>query len=92
MAQLELPGVKPEALEVEWKGDVVSVKAAREVGSPEGKEESAPRKFEYSAAVPAPEGIDPERISARFENGVLSIVLPKAERLKPRRIDVAASE
>jgi hypothetical protein len=45
--------------------------------------------FERTFALP--NTVDPERIEARYENGVLNVTLPKAERAKPREIRVNSS-
>jgi HSP20 family protein len=45
--------------------------------------------FERTFALP--NIVDPERIEARYENGVLYVTIPKAERAKPREIRVSSS-
>jgi HSP20 family protein len=42
----------------------------------------------FARAVGLPQGVDHDRISARYENGVLEIRVPKPEEQKPRRIEV----
>jgi HSP20 family protein len=41
---------------------------------------------------PLPEGIDPDSIEARFENGVLEVRVPKPEERKPRRVAIKVGD
>lgn len=79
-ARFELPGVKKENLRVELEGEVLSV-------SSEDKDEKGSRSLRR--AIRLPEGVDPEKISAKLEDGVLTVSLGKAEAVKPKTIEVA---
>ena len=46
--------------------------------------------FEHRIALP--EGVDPAAITASMKDGVLSLIVPKPERLKPRRIEIGSKE
>jgi HSP20 family protein len=46
----------------------------------------------YRRLLSVGEGVDTARISATYENGVLTVTIPLAERAKPRKIDVARGE
>ena len=43
---------------------------------------------EFYRSVPLPAGIDPDKVAARYRNGVLTVTLPKTEESKGRRITV----
>jgi HSP20 family protein len=43
-------------------------------------------QFSYQTTLPA--GVDPDRVEARFDNGVLTVRIPRPEHAKPRRIKI----
>ena len=81
----ELPGVKREDIGVEVAGGNLTITAnAPGSGSGDGGEGPAT----YTRTVSLSEAVQAEKISAAYENGVLTITLPKAEVAKPRKITV----
>ena len=46
----------------------------------------------FSRSLTLPEGIDPDSIEARFENGVLEVRVPKPEERKPRRVAIRVGD
>ncbi len=88
-----LPGFKPEEVDISLTGDTLTIKA-------EHKEESETQEGEYllrerrygsfSRVVTVPAGIKNDKAEASFENGVLTLTLPKAEEAKPKQIKVKA--
>jgi HSP20 family protein len=46
----------------------------------------------FSRSISLPSGIQSDQISANYENGVLKLHLPKAEEVKPKRIQIKAGE
>lgn len=86
---LDLPGVKPEEVEVTAHKGVLSISGKREWELGERKEFLRERwqgKFERRFTLP--EFADNDRIEAKYNNGVLAIFLPKSEEAEPRRITV----
>jgi HSP20 family protein len=87
----DLPGVAKEDLEVRLEDDVLTIRATPKHTAPGEavwEEFELPnffRQFEVS------EVIDQEKISADFKHGVLTLHLPKAEKAKPRKIEVKVS-
>lgn len=89
----DLPGIDPGSVDIDVDGQLLTVRAERTPRSTEGvtwiaRERAAGsflRQFTLS------QGIERAGISASYENGVLSIVIPVAERAKPRKIAVQAS-
>jgi HSP20 family molecular chaperone IbpA len=87
----DLPGVRPESLDVEFENDVLTI---------HGKVESRQKDIEFIngeygigdfyRTFAIGESIDKEKIAAEMHNGVLTLHLPKAEAIKPRRIKVKA--
>jgi HSP20 family protein len=46
----------------------------------------------FSRSLTLPDGVDAERIAAKFENGVLEVTIPKPEQRKPRRIAIGGTQ
>jgi len=88
----ELPGVRPEAVTILLENNLLTIRGEKQQPSPDQSADSAHRiergygAFERSFTVP--DTVDVERIEARYEHGVLTISLPKAERARPRQITV----
>ena len=82
--RIELPGVKKDAIELELDDSTLSV-ATRSLQ----KTESGSSSQSWSRAFTLPRGVDPGKASARHEDGVLTVTLPKAESSKSRRITVS---
>lgn len=86
-ARLEMPGVKKEHLKVELHDHQLSVSAER-AGAP-SQEGGVQQRSEVRRSVTVPEGIDEGRVSAKLEDGILTVTLPKAPDRKPREIQVS---
>ena len=89
----ELPGVEKEAVHVEVKEGVLSLRGERKFEK-EVDEESYHRiersygTFHRSFTLPS--SVDAEKVTARMKDGVLEVDLPKKEQAKPRQITIAA--
>jgi len=90
----DLPGVAPDQLEINATSDSISingeVKSHAEV-TEDGWLRQERRAGRFQRAFTLPIAIDPTKVEATFENGVLKLVLPKAENTKPRTIKVNAT-
>lgn len=82
-ARFELPGVKKDAVKIELHERVLTVTAERVVKA--GEKESS-RTFTRSLALP--EIVQEDGITAKLEDGILSVTLPKQESRKPKVISV----
>jgi HSP20 family protein len=87
----DLPGVSEEQVNVELEDNVLTVSGERSSEHQERKEgyyrrERASGRFSRSLTLP--EGIDPDSIEASFEQGVLTVRIPKPEERKPRRVAI----
>ena len=88
----ELPGVKPEDVKISMENNVLTIRGEKRLERREGSEDRAHRferaygMFERSFTVPA--SVDAEHIEAKYEQGVLTVHLPKVERAKPRQISI----
>jgi HSP20 family protein len=83
-ARLELPGVKKKDLEVELEENTLSIGFGRQSADEESEEKEI-----YKRAVTVPDGVDADKVSAKLEDGILTVTLPKAEGRKPRQITVS---
>jgi len=87
----DLPGVKKADLEIGIEDGVLTISAP--VADVEERHKPLYREYGvggYLRRFSLSDKIDQARISAELENGVLTVTLPKAERLKPRKIEVTA--
>jgi HSP20 family protein len=89
---VEVPGVKPDDVDVSIEENVLTIAGQREFYS--DKEETGFRRIErrfgrFHRAVRLPDRVDPDKVAATYKDGLLTIVVPKAESAKPRRIQVS---
>jgi len=88
---MELPGVRAEDVKLSLENNVLTVRGEKRQDSEERTDrvhrfERSYGMFERSFALPST--VDPDKVDARYENGVLVINIPKAERARPREIPV----
>jgi HSP20 family protein len=87
----EMPGVNPENLDIDVTGDALSISGERkqeEVGK-DARYHRRERSFgTFSRTIQLPFMVDPDKVEASFQNGVLQINLPRAEADKPKKIQV----
>jgi HSP20 family protein len=87
-------GVKPEAIDIQFQGGVLTLRAKTDESDlPEGAtwlvHEVAP--VEYIRQITLPRAVDADKASTAFDNGVLTLTLPKSEDAKPKQIKVEAA-
>lgn len=87
----ELPGVRPDAVKLSIENGVLTIRGEKRQEAEETTErvhryERTYGSFERTFALPGT--VDPDRIDASYADGVLTIVVPKAERARPREIAV----
>jgi HSP20 family protein len=91
---LELPGVKPEDVEVSIDEGVLTIRGERrfyEEKEAEGFRRVERRFGRFYRALRLPSNVKADDIRATYEDGLLHITVPKAEEAKPHRIPVKAS-
>lgn len=81
----ELPGVERKDLNVEMVEDYLTISGSRQVFDAAGKGEG---RAEFSRSVTIPGAVQGDKIGAAYENGVLTVTLPKREEAKPRKISI----
>jgi HSP20 family protein len=91
----ELPGVKPEDVKISLEGNVLTIHGTKQQIAEEKTErvhryERSYGAFERTFTLPAT--VDSATIKAGYDNGVLTVTLPKAEQAKPRQIEVQVAK
>ena len=87
--QVEMPGVNKEALEISVENNELVITGRRSLPMIEGAilhRESRPENYRRSFELDP--SIDTAKIGAKIEQGVVTLTLPKAEHVKPRKISV----
>ncbi|WP_210479661.1 Hsp20/alpha crystallin family protein [Naasia sp. SYSU D00948] len=86
----DLPGVDPGSVDIDVDGQLLTIRAQRTLTSGEGVKwlTRERQSGSFLRQLNLGQGIDTERISASYENGVLSVTIPVSERMKPRKIEV----
>ena len=91
----ELPGVEPDDVEVDVEGGVLTIKGEKKE---ERKEETKTRRLversygSFERTFNLPRSVDPEKVKAQFENGVLTVHLPKREEAMGRKIEIKSGK
>jgi HSP20 family protein len=82
----ELPGVNREDISVEMVDGYLNINASRKSLAAEGRGEET---FSLNRSVSIPEDVHADKVGAAYENGVLTVTLPKKEEAKPKKITIA---
>jgi HSP20 family protein len=90
----DLPGVDPGSVDVNVDHGTLTLTAHRSARSEDSVQWLANERFSgtYRRQLSLGEGIETTKITATYENGVLTVTIPLAERAKPRRIEVTRAE
>jgi HSP20 family protein len=92
VVKASLPGWKPEDVEVSVEGRTLTISGQ----SQEAREDDDAgylvreiRRGSFSRSLTLPESLEPDKATANFENGILTLRIPKAEQAKPRQIRIS---
>jgi HSP20 family protein len=92
MVEASLPGIKPEDVEITIENGTLTIsgRTADERRVEEGSYlVQEIRRGAFSRSVTLPNGLEPDKATADFEHGVLTLRIPKAEETKPRQIRIS---
>jgi HSP20 family protein len=94
VVEAALPGVKPEDVNISVLGDTLTITAAHR--AEDSREEDGYlyreiRRGSFSRQVTLPGGLKTDAATASFDNGLLTLTIPKAEEVKPRQIPVSGA-
>ena len=90
LAIIELPGVDKKDLQIQAKENTIRISGKKAANYPEGSVHRRERVFgEFDRTLSLPVGLDPNGIKAEYHDGVLALLLPRAESEKPRTIKIS---
>jgi HSP20 family protein len=94
VVEASLPGIKPDDVEITVEDGTLSIRGEyREEHKTNGTEGetllSEIRRGSVSRAITLPTGLEPDKATATFEHGVLTLRIPKAEAVKPKQIRIS---
>jgi len=92
--QIPMPGANPDAVEITAQQDTLTLKWETKVQTPQGATVhwNGFQSGQYQQAFTLPAPINAERAEASYEDGVLTLNLPKAEHVKARTVKVTAKK
>ena len=90
MLEIEMPGVKKDGLQISVEDNELTIVGRRSLPAVEGTpihRESRPENFRRVFEIDP--SIDADKITAKIDQGLVTLTLPKAEHVKPRKITVS---
>jgi HSP20 family protein len=92
VAAFDLPGVDPGSIEVTVDKGVLTVRAERAWAPEEGTQVTYAERphGKFSRQLYLSEELDPDHVSAHYDNGVLTVTIPVAEYARPRKISITS--
>jgi HSP20 family protein len=87
----DLPGMSEDDIDIEVKDGVLTVSGERKAEQEEKGEgyHRVERAFgTFSRSLSLPDGVDPDKVEAKFEDGVLEVRIPKPAETKPTRVQI----
>jgi HSP20 family protein len=91
----DLPGMSEEDIAIEVRDNVLAISGERKDERRESGRgfHRAERSFgRFSRSLALPRGVDAQRVSAKFDQGVLEVRIPKPEERKPFRVKIGADD
>ena len=92
----EMPGLRRENIEVDVENNVLTIRGEKREERMEGEQgrfHLAERRYgTFTRSFVLPRDVDPEQIQADFQDGVLTVAIPKSERVRRRRIQVGGMQ
>lgn len=92
LLEVELPGIRPEHVDISVDNGVLNIRGEKREERKEGENgryHVIERRFgSFSRSVMLPAGIDEDQIAASFDQGVLTVRIPKAALPQPKRIQI----
>ena len=90
--EAELPGINQKEIDVKIDNNILTIKGKKEDIKEEKEKNYHLRERYYGAfqrSISLPNNIEPEKIKASFENGVLNISVPKSDKRTPKKIEIS---
>ena len=92
LVHLDLPGVDPSTIDLTVEKNVLTVSAERTFHQHEEDQIVVQERSQgsFSRQLFLGEGVDTERVAASYDQGVLTLTIPMAEKAKPRKVQVSS--
>jgi HSP20 family protein len=91
--QVMLPGVDPKEVNIQVQGNTLAISGERSTSRETSETDYLHREISYGSfarAISLPEGVDKERLTAEYRNGMLEITAPLAAAALPRKVEIRA--
>jgi HSP20 family protein len=89
--EFDLPGVEPESIDLDVERNVLTIRAERPVAEASGEQIAAERpRGVFSRQLILGDNLDLDKITAGYDDGVLRLQIPVAEKAKPRKIEITS--
>jgi len=84
------PGIDPKSLDISMQQNLLTVSGKREVGVKDEVDYYRQERFsgEFRRVISLPEDVDPERVQAKYVDGVVQIGVERREAARPRQIEI----
>ena len=87
---LDVPGLKKEEIDIEIKDNRLFVAGERKASVDQEKVLRSERRYgKFSRIFTLPQDVNTDAVEARFEEGVLSVILPKVEKVLPKKVTIS---
>jgi HSP20 family protein len=91
VVEASMPGVSPEQAEITVEGNTLTISGEARSSRQEEEGSAILREISrgsFTRSLTLPAGLEPDKATATFEDGVLTLRIPKAEQVKPRQIKI----
>ena len=90
----DMPGIDPATVDVDVDGQLLTIRAERRAPASESVQWLVHERpyGAYMRQFTLGDGVDAERITANYDHGVLSVIVPMADRAKPRKIQIGSAQ
>lgn len=90
----DIPGVDPGSVDIDVEGQLLTIRATRTISADEDADWMTQERpsGSFVRQLTLGGGIDAGKISASYDNGVLSVVIPVSEQAKPRKIEITGGK
>ncbi|MGA8114370.1 MAG: Hsp20/alpha crystallin family protein [Actinocatenispora sp.] len=94
LVHLDLPGIAEDSLEVTAENNTLTVRAERRSTAPKGAQFVVNERpmGAFTRQMVLGDGLDLDSVSAHYQDGVLTLMIPVAAQAKPRRIDIGRGD
>ena len=92
--EANLPGVKPDEVDITVENNTLTISGETRSSRNDGEGStilSEIRRGRFTRTLTLPAGLEPDKARATFEDGVLTLRIPKAEQVKPRQIKITSN-